>query len=149
MKAAYLSTVFATRVEERNLIYLGPLLLVGTVVWLCSHRRWLPGTLAAWAFTTWLVLYYGYQLDYPYFEAPGYGIATMANRSWHWDQPTIRIGLAVASGVLLVVGARVHAPRVTARTRAVIGLVAAGTVTWMLAGEITSASGSAAGRRRT
>ena len=106
VKAAYLSTVFATRVEERNLIYLAPLLLVGTVVWLCSHRRWLPGTLAAWAFTTWLVLYYGYQLDYPYFEAPGYGIATLANRSWHWDQPTIRIGLAVASGVLLARPAR-------------------------------------------
>ena len=148
VKAAYLSTVFATRVEERNLIYLSPLLLVGTVVWLRSHKRWLPGTLAAWAFTTWLVLYYGYQLDYPYFEAPGYGIATMANRSWHWDQPTIRIGLEVASAVLLVVVLVIHAPRVSARTRkAVIVLVAAATVTWMLTAEITSARGSASGSK--
>ena len=148
VKAAYLSTVFATRVEERNLIYLGPLLLVGTVVWLCSHRRWLPGTLAAWAFTTWLVLYYGYQLDYPYFEAPGYGIATLANRSWHWDQPTIRIGLAVASGVLLLVLLVMHAPRVHPRARtAIIVLAAAVVVTWMLAGEITSANGSASGSK--
>ena len=29
-KAAYLSTVFATRVEERNLIYLCPLLFIAT-----------------------------------------------------------------------------------------------------------------------
>lgn len=144
VKAAYLSTVFATRVEERNMIYLGPLLLVGTVVWLSSHRRWLPGALAAWAFTTWLVIYYGYQLDYPYFEAPGYGIAAMANRAWHWDQPTIRIGLEVACAVLLVVVLMLHLPRVPARVRTiVVVLVAATTVTWMLTAEITSSRGSA------
>lgn len=148
IKAAYLSTVFATRVEERNLIYLGPLLLVGTVVWLRAQRRWLPGTLAAWAFATWLVLYYGYQLDYPYFEAPGYGIAAMANRSWHWDQHAIRIGLAVASLVLLVVLLLLHTLRIPAPARRiVIVLAAAVTLTWMLAGEITSANGSAAASR--
>ena len=90
MKAAYLSTVFATRVEERNMIYLGPLLIVGGRL-LHVAPRWLPGSsLAARGFVAWLVPAYGYQLDYPYFEAPGYGIAAMANRSWHWDQPTIR-----------------------------------------------------------
>ncbi len=145
VKAAYLSTVFATRVEERNMIYLGPLLLVGTVVWLSSRRRWLPGTLAAWAFTTWLVIYYGYQLNYPYFEAPGYGIATMANRAWNWDQPTIRIGLAVACAVLLAVLLVLHTGRIPARVRTAVVLVAAATtVTWMLTAEITSSRGSAA-----
>jgi hypothetical protein len=144
VKAAYLSTVFATRVEERNMIYLGPLLLVGTVVWLSARRRWLPGTLAAWAFTTWLVLYYGYQLNFPYFEAPGYGVATMANRAWHWDQPAIRVALEVAAAVLLVVILVLHVPRIPARVRtAILVLAAATTVTWMLAGEITSSRGSA------
>jgi hypothetical protein len=146
VKAAYLSTVFATRVEERNLIYLGPLLIVGTVVWLSSRRRWLPGSLAAWAFTTWLVLYYGYQLDYPYFEAPGYGITTMANRSWHWDQPTIRIALEVACALLLVLVFVLHAPRMPVRVRrTVVALAAAATVTWMLTAEITSSNGAAVG----
>jgi len=42
VKAAYLSTNFATRVEERNMIYLGPLLIVGAAVWLCSNRRVAP-----------------------------------------------------------------------------------------------------------
>jgi len=138
VKAAYLSTTFATRVEERNLIYLGPLLLVGTAVWICAQRRWLPGTLIAWAFTAWLVLYYGYQLDFPYFEAPGFGVATLANRAWHWDQPTIRIALAVACAVLL---AMILAP--ARARRPVLMLAVAATLTWMLAGEIESSRGAA------
>ena len=143
VKAAFLSTVFATRVEERNLIYLGPLFIVGAAVWLASNRKWLPGALAALAFTAWLVLHYGYQLDYPYFEAPGYGIATMANRAWHWNQPTIRIGLAVACFVLLafVLSWSVRVPARVQRITMV--LAAALALTWMLAGEITSSRGSA------
>ena len=54
------------------------------------RRRLLPRRSRRWAFATWLVLHYGYQLDFPYFEAPGYGIAAMANRAFRWDQPTIR-----------------------------------------------------------
>jgi hypothetical protein len=143
VKAAYLSTTFATRVEERNMIYLGPLLIVGTAVWLCSNRRWLPGALAALAFTAWLVIYYGYQLDYPYFEAPGYGIATMANRAWHWDQPTIRLGLTAACIVLLafVLSWSSRVPRRAQRATMLLACVTA--LTWMLAGEITSSRGSA------
>jgi len=143
VKAAYLSTTFATRVEERNLIYVGPLLIVGTAVWLSANRRWLPGALAALAFTAWLVLYYGYQLDYPYFEAPGYGIATMANRAWHWDQPTIRLGLTAACIVLLafVLSWTLRVPK---RIQQVTMLLAcAVALTWMLAGEITSSRGAA------
>jgi hypothetical protein len=138
VKAAYLSTNFATRVEERNLIYLGPLLIVGTAVWLCAERRWLPGAIAAWGFTAWLVLHYGYQLDFPYFEAPGYGVAVLANRAWHWDQSAIRLALGVACAVLLAV----ILVRGRAR-RAVLLLGAAATLTWMLAGEIESSRGSA------
>jgi hypothetical protein len=144
VKAAYLSTVFATRIEERNLIYLQPLLIVGTVVWLRSRRTWLPGSLIAVAFTSWLVLYYGYQLEYPYFEAPGYGIATMANRAWHWDQPTIRLGLGVGCLVVLIVALVAWAGRVPPRLKAGVLLVAgATTLAWMLTGEITSSRGSA------
>jgi hypothetical protein len=143
VKAAYLSTIFATRVEERNLIYLGPLLLVGTAVWLTS-RIWLPGLVAAWALTAFLVIHYGYQLDYPYFEAPGYGIATMANRAWHWNQHDIRTGLVIASIVLLVLLLVVWARRTpTPAKRVALILVVVGGLTWMLAGEITSSRGAA------
>jgi hypothetical protein len=143
VKAAFLSTIFATRVEERNMIYLGPLLIVGTAVWLASTRRWLPGALAAFAFTAWLVLYYGYQLDYPYFEAPGYGIADMANRAWHWDQPTIRLGLVAACLVLLAL-VLAWSSRVPPRVQRITMLLASAlALSWMLAGEITSSRGSA------
>jgi len=148
IKAAYLSTVFATRVEERNLIYLGPLLIVGCVVFFTSRRAWLPGMLIAWGFTTWLVLYYGYQLDYPYFEAPGYGIATMANRAFRWDSPTIRTGLAVTAGIALVFALVPFVRRTPHRLRQALLLVAAAaTLTWMLAGEITSARGASSQSR--
>jgi hypothetical protein len=67
----------------------------------------------------------------------------MANRAWHWDQPTIRLGLAAACAVLLAFvlswSARVPArvQRLTLPLAVVLALV------WMLAGEITSSRGSA------
>jgi hypothetical protein len=143
VKAAYLSTVFATRVEERNLIYVQPLLVVGTAVWLCERRRSLAASLAAWAFATWLVLHYGYQLDFPYFEAPGYGIAAMANRAFRWDQPTIRHALVACSGLLLAVIVLAHVRRSGRATRVVLVLTAAAAFAMMTAAEVTSSRGSA------
>ena len=143
IKAAYLSTVFATRVEERNMIYLGPLLIVGCAVYFTSRRIWLPGIVLAAGFVTWLVTAYGYQLSYPYFEAPGYGIAAMANRSWHWDQPTIRHWLYVACAVFFLIAVLSRLPRIPRRAwqgaAAAAALVA---VAWSLTGEITSVRGS-------
>ena len=148
-KTAYLSITVFTRIEERNLIYLGPLLMVGTVTYFTSRRPWLPGTLAAAAIVWWLVLHYGYQLAYPYFDSPGYGIAVLANRAWHWDQPTIRIALVVACSVATLLALLpFYARRLSRRAVSVALAVAAlATVTWMLAGEITSANGAAAGAR--
>jgi hypothetical protein len=143
IKAAYLSTVFATRVEERNMIYLGPLLIVGCAVYFTSRRIWLPGIVIAAGFVTWLVTAYGYQLDYPYFEAPGYGIAVMANRSWHWNQPTIRDWLYVSCAAFFVVAVLPRLPRLPVRasqgTAAAAALVA---LAWALTAEVTSARGS-------
>jgi len=144
VKAAYLSLTTFTRIEERNMIYLAPLLIIGTAVYFTARRPWLPGAAAAFAVTTWLVLHYGYQLDYPYFESPGYGVAALANRDWRWTQHDIRLGLAAACVVAAVLLAlpwlRRSAPRIV---NVAVALTAAATVTWMLAGEITSANGAA------
>jgi hypothetical protein len=143
IKAAYLSTVFATRVEERNMIYLAPLLIAGTAVFFSTRRVWLPGVIASAAFITWLVTAYGYQLDYPYFEAPGYGVAAMANRAWHWDQPTIRHALYVAGIAFFLVCVVSRLPRVPRPVeRGLVALAAATAVTWALTAEITSTRGS-------
>jgi hypothetical protein len=148
VKAAYLSITAFTRVEERNLIYLGPLLWVGTVVYFSARRPWLPATLGAAALTSWLVLHYGYQLDYPYYESPGYGVATFANRNLHWTQDDIRLALVFAC-TIATLAALVPFARglpVVAR-RAALAVVVTAVVAWMLTGEITSSNGAAAGSR--
>ena len=148
IKTAYLSITVFTRIEERNLIYLGPLLLVGTVVYFSSRRPWLPGTLAAAAVTWWITIHYGYQLAYPYFDSPGYGIATLANRAWHWDQHAIRIALVVACAVATLAVLLPYWRRVPAAAmRLALVVLVLATGTWILAGEITSARGSAAGAK--
>jgi uncharacterized membrane protein len=56
IKAAYLSLTFGTLVEERNLIYLSPLLILGAVVYFTARRPSLVALAAATAFSGWLVL---------------------------------------------------------------------------------------------
>ena len=90
VKAAYLSTVFATLWEERNLIYLAPIMLVGTALVFESKKldwRFVGG---AAALVLVMVLFKDFQLGYPYFEAPGFGIAALANRELHWDVGDLR-----------------------------------------------------------
>ncbi|HZQ82017.1 MAG TPA: hypothetical protein VFB25_08585 [Gaiellaceae bacterium] len=149
LKAAYLSTQAFTRVEERNLIYLGPLLIIGAVVYFSSRRPWLPAALAAAAVTWWITIHYGYQLAYPYFDSPGYGIATLANRWLRWDQGQIRLGLVVVCAVMTAAVLMPFARRVPRLASAgALAFVALATATLMLAGEITSAQGAAVGSRQ-
>src|SRR5262249_10904722 len=91
LKAAYLSTVFATRVEERNLIYIAPLLFVGTALVL-ERRRVNPIALAlSSGFALYLVAYAGHNLPGSpyelalklYSDAPGLSILQAANRYMH------------------------------------------------------------------
>lgn len=149
IKAAYLSLTFGTYVEERNLIYLGPLLIVGAVVYFHARRPSRIAVVAAAAFVGWLAIAYGYQLGYPYFEAPGYGIAAMANRTFRWDQPTIRVALEVTLAVAFLVCLLPFARGRVARLRpALLGLAALGVAVWGLAGEITSARGAEEGAKQ-
>ncbi|HKU58980.1 MAG TPA: glycosyltransferase family 39 protein [Gaiellaceae bacterium] len=148
VKAAYNSTIVFTRVEERNLIYLSPLLLVGTVIVFSARRRaWLSLVVAA-AVVGYLVLHYGYQLAFPYSDAPGYGIAVMANRSFYWSQADIRWALAVAFAIALIVLAVVQERRIRPVVRR--GVVALAVLTvgvWMVAGQVTSARGAQSAAR--
>ncbi len=142
VKAAYLSATFGTFVEERNLIYLQPLLLVGAAVYFTARRRSLPAAIAGLAVTAFLVLRYGYQLNYPYGESPGYGIAAMANRDFRWDQSDIRLALVVVAIVVAVV---VLAPFSRVRTPLVRALALAAALCaggWMLTAQITSSRGA-------
>lgn len=146
VKAAWNSTQWGSYVEERNLIYLGPLLLVGSAVWLSARRVSIVALGVATLFVGWLVLHYGYQLGYPYGESPGYGIAAFANRTFNWDQPHIRDALIVAVAVSAAIALVPFVRRFDGAVRAVVVSLAALAVgTWMLTGEVTSANGSNSG----
>ncbi len=142
VKAAYLSTTFATRVEERNLIYLVPLVFVGTALWLDRPRlRWLP-LAAAVGFVAYLFVATPYQLTtVPAGDSLGVAIAQMANRELSFAHGGIEWAL-IASLVLSV--AFLLAPRLLARrTGWSLGVTATAAVlvlAWCLAGQISAAN---------
>jgi hypothetical protein len=151
MKAAYLSTVFATRVEERNLIYIAPLLFVGTALVLSRRRvSWLGLTLAG-AYTLYLVDYALYHVtQYPYqmgvqlySDALGFAILQQGNRYLSWTPHFVRWLLLVifAAGMLVLL-----APRLLRGRERIAALVtaagAAAVVAWSLTGQIAAATGT-------
>lgn len=141
VKAAYLSTVFATRIEERNLIYLAPLLFVATARWLERPRLRLGALAAAAGFVAYLIATTPLALDnVPYADAFGLAIAQMANRNLAFDAEAVRwtLAVALALSVLLVVGARLAAERRRA-LRPLLFLSAALVLSWNLAGEVAAA----------
>ena len=81
-----------------------------------------------------LLLYKQFELQYPYFEAPGFGIAAAANRHWHWDVPDLRLaGVITLAASIALLAAR--------RWRAVATLTACLTLAWMLTSEIATTAG--------
>ena len=142
VKASYLSTVFGTTVQERNLIYLVPLVFVGTALWLDRPRlRWIP-LLAAVGFVAYLIVATPYQLDnVPAADSLGVGIAQMANRELSFAHGGIEQALfiALAIGAVLLV-----LPRFLGRRPGwVLGVTATAAVlviAWTLAGQISAAN---------
>lgn len=142
MKGAYLSTVFESRVVERNIIYVAPLLFVGTALALSRRRIRLWAAAAA-------ALYVGYVvLTTPLFvgggfysDAPGLAIFQQANRYFYLNATHARLILA---GLLaLAVAVVVVLPRVRQRAAgALVAGLAVGLVAWSLTGEVAAAAGS-------
>ena len=90
MKGAYISTVFATLVVERNLIYLCPILFAATALAFARGigRGW--AIAGAGVFTLYVVAATPLHLDnYPYYEAHGLSIAAFANREFGWPEGRI------------------------------------------------------------
>jgi hypothetical protein len=146
LKGAFLSTQFATRVVERNLIYAAPLLFVGTAVLLERRRLRLVPLAAAVAATIFVLSYMAIQLDYPYYEALGFSMLTLGNRELYIAQSTLQLwamGIGgIAALILLAVwlGDRLGV-RPPAR-RAALGVVALVVVAWNLTGQIYIARGA-------
>jgi hypothetical protein len=145
VKATYLSTVFATRIYERNLIYLAPLLFVATAMWLERPRvRFVPACLAALAVAL-LLAHTPLILDFPYFEAPGYAMLVAGNRMLEMPPAQIAELLPLLLGVALafVVAAALLGRRPRVRT-GVVWAAAAVVLAWNVLGQLHVSSGARA-----
>jgi hypothetical protein len=145
VKAAYISTVFSTLVEERNMIYAAPLLFVGTALVLERRRvRW-TAVLAAAAFVLYLLETTPYHIDeHFYFDAPGLAILQGANQKYSWTAgyaQNVLLGMLVVSLVVLALpyalrwlGSRPAAGAMAA--------VAVAVLAWNLTAQITGSTSS-------
>ena len=143
VKGAYNSTVFATLVVERNLIYLCPILFAATAL---AFAR---GIGRAWAlagaaiFTIYVVAATPLHLDnYPYYEAHGLSLAAFANRKLGWSEGTIEDALMVVCviALLIVVALKLLRPH-SVRFTAVAASAAVVVVAWGLSGQVYAAAG--------
>ena len=88
-KAAYLSTVFATRVEERNLIYIAPLLFVGMALVLERRSVNMLAVAAVAAYALYVVVGTPFFMTQQlYSDALGLAILQQANRYFAWTPAT-------------------------------------------------------------
>lgn len=141
VKASYIATTFAIRVEERNMIYLSPIAFVAAARFIADRRvRVLPLALAtaAVAWLLWSTPYHAY--EHLYSDAFGLSILQWLNQTWYWTITDLRwllFGILAAS-VLFALSLRLtkRAPRATAIAAAVVGAAIVG---WNLTGEISAA----------
>jgi hypothetical protein len=137
MKAAYLSQIFASRVEERNLIYIAPVLIVGTALVLSTRQVnwWALG--AATAYVAYVVLgvplFVGNGL---YSDALGLAIFQQANRYLLLSNTQARVILVVALLVTVVLTA------VGTRLRPALAALAVAILAWGGTAEFTAAVGN-------
>jgi hypothetical protein len=135
VKAAFLSTVFGTLTEERNMFYISPTLLVGTALVMQSRRLdWRVVAIAA-AFVFWLIYAKPVNLLYPYFEAPGFAILDVFTEHFQWTRQDLRLALLLTLAVSLV-ALRFRHVKGVASVLVVVGAA------WMLTSEIGTTVGS-------
>jgi hypothetical protein len=127
-KSTYLVATLQKLIEERNLFYLSPLLLLGTALVLGAKRvNWfLIGAASVLVLAvSWSSLLI---VGAPYFEAPGLAILTILNRKY-WDMNDFHwLELGVVAATILLFALR--------RRRWVVGGIALLVGAWLLTGEI-------------
>jgi hypothetical protein len=137
VKASYIATQFAIRVEERNLIYLSPIVFVAAARYVADRRlRVVPLALstAAVAWLIWATPYHAY--EHLYSDAFGLSILQWLNQTWYWTVSDLRwllYGILAGTVIFAVALRRLRAGAVAA---AVVGALVVG---WNLTGEISAA----------
>jgi hypothetical protein len=151
LKASYLSTQFETRVEERNIIYIAPLLFVLTSLVLQRRRVNIDALIASSAYGVYLMgyaLYHAVKSPYEmgvqlYSDSLGFSILQQANRYASLDTTGARVLLVslIALGVALLLAPQRFSrqPRVGAAATAALALLILG---WTITGEVAAAIGN-------
>jgi hypothetical protein len=147
VKASFLSTTFAIRVEERNLIYLAPIVFVVTARWaLIGRSRVVAAALAVAAVWYLLDTTPYHNNEHFYSDAPGLSILQWLNRTWSVTTADARkIVFGILIGSVVVAALREVARRRGGLRRvgvAASALLAVGVVGWNLTGEIVAANAS-------
>jgi hypothetical protein len=147
VKASYISTYFAVRVEERNLIYVAPVVFAVVARWaLTARTRIIPVVLAAAA--VWYLLDttpYHNNEDF-YSDAPGLTVLQWLNRHVSFttaDARRLLFGILIGSVVVLLGTDRLVRRRRLGRLAVPAGAVLALLVVgWNLGGEASAADAS-------
>jgi hypothetical protein len=147
VKASYLAVTFAIRVEERNLIYLAPIVFVVTARWaLMGRARVVPVALSAAAVWYLLDTTPYHNNEHFYSDAPGLAILQWLNRTWYTttaDARHIVFGILIGSVLLAVLReAAVRRGGFQRVGAAAAALLAVAIVGWNLTGEIVAANAS-------
>jgi hypothetical protein len=144
VKAAYISTVFSTLTEERNLIYLAPVLFAATALFFDRPRVRPVPVLVAAALAGYVLATTDYKMDvHLYNDAPGLSILQSANRNLGLTPFGARFALyaLLAASVLVLLAPRVR--RVPAwGVRALVLTAALVVLAWNITGQMAAASAS-------
>ena len=142
IKGAYVSTVFATYVYERNVIYLAPLLFAGAALAFTRGvgRSWAMAVAAV--ATVYVVNAVPIVLQYPYYEAHGLAILALANRELGWSEGKIEDALIVLSVVAVAIVVALRLLRRGSLAFGVLaGTAAVAVVAWSMTTQVYAAEG--------
>jgi hypothetical protein len=144
IKAAYVSAFFSTLTEERNLIYVSPVLFVATALFLERPRVRLLPVAGAAALAGYVLVGTDYKMDvHLYNDAPGLSILQSANRNLGLTPHGARIvllGLLAASVAVLLVPRVRRVP--AAVVRGLLVTAALFVLAWNITGQMAAASAS-------
>lgn len=142
IKGAYISTVFGTYVNERNVIYLAPILLTAMALALARGvgRAWALAIAAA--VTLYVVNAVPVVLQHPYYEAHGLAILALANRELGWSETDVDRALLVLSLVAVALAIVLRAVRRGSTTYPVVAAaMGVAVIAWSLTTQVYAADG--------
>jgi hypothetical protein len=150
VKASYISTTFAIRVEERNLIYVSPIVFTVAARWFVQGRfrvlEW-AASAAAVGYLIDTTPYHAY--EHLYSDAFGLAILEWLNRTWYFTNTDLKrllfgvLAFTVAAGIASdVLRRRTSNRRLQLGALGLAGAVGALVFAWNLTGEIAAANAS-------